>query len=449
VEEASSLAQDQNEQVATTRGNAIEILALDEPRNVIVERLLLVGRFEGMSQSLAIGVADVFGDIAAQGALAEMAEAMPQVIEIAPGTHVLRGKGRPITEDIFVDEGREPVDFQQRILQRRGREENFFPFLKRVTDALTRLVAGPVAVAKFMRLVDDSEIERNTADFVLVAIGESVGANENFLRVERAWITVFFQFPISGSVENPTREMEFFLQFQGPLLADRSRADDKDASLLFRPQLAENQSGLDGFPQTDFVGENDAFGKRRLEGEQSGFDLVRIQIDLGVEERLRQAPNTLGVLQREGMGKVFGLVVDECHSSALKIDYLRRDFSEVLFPVAVVAFAVGLEVGVLVLEEGIGGDFAELGREPAHGEVHLGQLVGGGGELLPVNRDVFLAAVVAFDKLERLHEHAARAAAGVVDLAFVGLDHFGDEIDDALRGVELAPSLPSEAANLP
>ncbi len=86
-----------------------------------------------------------------------------------------------------------------------------------------------------MRLVDDSEIERNTADFVLVIIGESVGTNEDFLRVERAWITVFFQFPISGSVENPTREMEFFLQFQGPLLADRSRADDKDASLLFRP----------------------------------------------------------------------------------------------------------------------------------------------------------------------------------------------------------------------
>lgn len=102
---------------------------------------------------------------------------------------------------------------------------------------------------------------------------------------------------------------------------------------------------------------------------------------------------------------------------------------------------VGLEVGVLILEEGIGGDFAEVGRESAHGEVHLGQLVGGGGELLPVNRDVLGVAVVAFDKLERLHEHAARAATGVVDLALVGLDHFGDEIDDALRGVELAPQL--------
>ena len=96
---------------------------------------------------------------------------------------------------------------------------------------------------------------------------------------------------------------------------------------------------------------------------------------------------------------------------------------------------------MLILEEGIGGDFAEVGREPAHGEVHLGQLVGGGGELLPVNRDVLGVAVVAFDKLERLHEHAARAAARIVDLALVGLDHFGDEIDDALRGVELAPQL--------
>lgn len=102
---------------------------------------------------------------------------------------------------------------------------------------------------------------------------------------------------------------------------------------------------------------------------------------------------------------------------------------------------VGLEVGVLILEEGIGGDFPEVGGEPAHREVHLGQLVGGGGELLPVDGDVLGVAVVAFDEFERLHEHAAGATAGVVDLALVGLDHFGDEIDDALWGVELAPEL--------
>ena len=96
---------------------------------------------------------------------------------------------------------------------------------------------------------------------------------------------------------------------------------------------------------------------------------------------------------------------------------------------------------MLILEEGVGGDFAEVGGEPAHCEVHLGQLVGGGGELLPVDGDVLLAAVVAFDKLDGLDEHAAGAAAGVVDFAPVGLDHFGDEIDDALGGVEFAPEL--------
>ena len=110
---------------------------------------------------------------------------------------------------------------------------------------------------------------------------------------------------------------------------------------------------------------------------------------------------------------------------------------------------VGLEVGVLILEESIGGDFAEVGREPAHGEVHLGQLVGGGGHFLSVDGDVLGVAVVAFDKLERLHEHAARAAAGVVNLALVGLDHFGDQIDDALGGVELAPQLALGGGELP
>ena len=86
---------------------------------------------------------------------------------------------------------------------------------------------------------------------------------------------------------------------------------------------------------------------------------------------------------------------------------------------------VGLEVGVLVLEEGIGGDFPEVGGEAAHGEVHLGQLVGGGGDLLPVDGDVLGVAVVASTNLSDCTNMPPGAAAGVVDLALVGLDHFG------------------------
>ena len=47
--------------------------------------------------------------------------------------------------------------------------------------------------------------------------------------------------------------MELFLQFQGPLFPNRRRADDQNAAFLLRPELAEDQSGLDGFPQTDFI----------------------------------------------------------------------------------------------------------------------------------------------------------------------------------------------------
>ena len=76
---------------------------------------------------------------------------------------------------------------------------------------------------------------------------------------------------------------------------------------------------------------------------------------------------------------------------------------------------------MLILEEGIGGDFAEVGEVPAHGEVHFGQLVGGGGELLPVDGDVLLAARFA----ARRGARAADLANSVLALPFNVLFHPG------------------------
>ena len=45
------------------------------------------------------------------------------------------------------------------------------------------------------------------------------------------------------------------------------------------------------------------------------------------------------------------------------------------------------------------------------------------------------------DELDRLHEHAGGTAAGVVDPAQVGLQHFDQELDHAARRVELAALL--------
>jgi hypothetical protein len=52
----------------------------------------------------------------------------------------------------------------------------------------------------------------------------------------------------------------------------------------FRPELAKYQTGFDGFPQANFVGQQDAFGEWRAEGEQGGFNLVRIEVNGCIEK---------------------------------------------------------------------------------------------------------------------------------------------------------------------
>ena len=63
-------------------------------------------------------------------------------------------------------------------------------------------------------------------------------------------------------------------------------------------------------------------------------------------------------------------------------------------------------------------------------------------------REVADAAAVGEDELLALHEHAARAAAGVVDAALVRLDHLDQQLDDGLRRVELAAALAFGAGEL-
>ena len=94
-----------------------------------------------------------------------------------------------------------------------------------------------------------------------------------------------------------------------------------------------------------------------------------------------------------------------------------------------------------VAAEGVGVLGAEVGLDAAQGEVHHGEAAGGGVALLAVDADVAELAAVGFDELFRLHEHAAGAAAGIVDAAFVGREHLDEAAHDAVRRVELAAVL--------
>jgi hypothetical protein len=84
---------------------------------------------------------------------------------------------------------------------------------------------------------------------------------------------------------------------------------------------------------------------------------------------------------------------------------------------------------------------ADLRVDAADGEVHLREPPRRVVRLLAVDGDVAEFARVGFDELLALHEHAARAAARVVDAALVGREHFDQQADHVLRRVELAAAL--------
>ncbi len=124
---------------------------------------------------------------------------------------------------------------------------------------------------------------------------------------------------------------------------------------------------------------------------------------------------------------------------------------------------VGLEIGVAVVVEGVAA--GDLAFDAADSEVHLRQPPGRVVRLLAVDRDVAclpkprrrqgpgpspiaVALGVRADELHRLHEHARRAAAGVVDAATVGLEHFDKELHHAARRVELTAFLALGAREL-
>ena len=107
---------------------------------------------------------------------------------------------------------------------------------------------------------------------------------------------------------------------------------------------------------------------------------------------------------------------------------------------------VGLEVGVAVVVEGVA--VGDLGVDAADGEVHLGQAPGRVVRLLAVDADVADAPGVGLDELLALDEHAAGAAARVVDAALVGGEHLDEHADDVARRVELAALLALGAGEL-
>ena len=80
-------------------------------------------------------------------------------------------------------------------------------------------------------------------------------------------------------------QVELVLQFLMPLLAQVGRDDDEYPAPSLGPALRDHQARLDGLAEAHFVGKDDAARKRVAAGEEGGIDLMRVEIDLGIDQR--------------------------------------------------------------------------------------------------------------------------------------------------------------------
>jgi hypothetical protein len=86
-------------------------------------RVLVVRRRERSSDRPSFGVADVLRDLVAERALAEARQTLVQGVEVATGTGILRAKGIDVSEQVIVDQRREPIQLQEQVLERRCGEK--------------------------------------------------------------------------------------------------------------------------------------------------------------------------------------------------------------------------------------------------------------------------------------------------------------------------------------
>ena len=176
-----------------------------------------------------------------------------------------------------------------------------------------------------MGLVDHDEIEGDGPNIAPHRAGEIQRRDDDPIGLKGLGVACRLFLPISASVEDDRRQVEFFFEFEAPLLAEARRADDEQPSFSFGPILAEHQAGLDGLAQADLIGEQNALRQGTSQGEGSGVDLMRVQVHAGIEQRHRQTicPARC-MLAGELVGEVFGVVRSAHWDADSLVAQLRR-----------------------------------------------------------------------------------------------------------------------------
>ncbi len=142
-------------------GKRVAVLTLKESRNRLVQGVFVIRGLEGPRDCVTLGVADVFRDLIAERALAETSQPLTERVQVAAGAGILRPKRIYVAEQMLVNQRRQPVQFQQRILEGRSRQQQFAARLGSPADGLPDSVAGPVSIVGH---ITRDELRRQISD---------------------------------------------------------------------------------------------------------------------------------------------------------------------------------------------------------------------------------------------------------------------------------------------
>ena len=170
--------------------HGVAVLALEVAGDGFVKFVLLLAGGERAGEQAALGVFDILKDLAAEHAVAEGGKPLSQGSQVAAGVCELGAEGWEVAEEAIIDQGGQAVEFDERVLERGGGEEDFLAAFGGAPDRLTEAVALAVAVPELVGLIHHDEVPRNRLDHPGHAGGVVIRADNDLVLLEGRGVAV-------------------------------------------------------------------------------------------------------------------------------------------------------------------------------------------------------------------------------------------------------------------
>ena len=170
-------------------GQRLEGLTPKILRDQIVEGNFILAGNELLQQWNTVGVANVLLDLSAQRSLADRLESLFELGEylLVGEAGILGAKALQVAKGVFIDETDQPIELQERILQRCGGHQNLGVTLQGLFEFAGYLAIGSIDVAESMGLIHHNQVPGHARQIWGLVAGELIGT-DNGLAGSLKWV---------------------------------------------------------------------------------------------------------------------------------------------------------------------------------------------------------------------------------------------------------------------